>query len=542
MQELYNNSFNILNERIWKVAIYVRLSREDEKDECYKGQSESIENQIKYLKTIVNEKEWTLVDIYKDDGYTGTNFDRPDFKRMINDINIGKINLVITKDLSRLGRDYIETGKYIEKIFPSKNIRYIAVNDNVDTFDKKNSNNDITPFKAVINDMYAKDTSNKVRSTILTKAMNGECIKAFLPYGYKKDKINKNKILIDENVSENVKLIFNLYKSGKSKTEIAKTLNKLDVPTPLKYKYENTNYYNPNSNSPYKWNSTIINKILRNQIYVGDLVQLKYNKVNYKVKKILKVPKEEQVVIMDNHQAIINRDVFNTVQEMLDKQTNEWNYSSKKRHLLTGLVFCKCGCRITYNKNHGKFFRCVCSGYKKYGKEFCSNIHLKEAELLEMVAGSLKKNIDKYLNFKRLNFPLISMENNNSQELIKLSKKKDEINKIIASLYEDKISKIISTETFEILMTKYENQKKELDIRISALHREKTNLCNLEMNNYKMEANIKKLLNFESINEKNKGLVFKLIDKIIIDNDTIIIKYKFNKNKQLFLANDSSKI
>ena len=159
-----------------------------------------------------------------------------------------------------------------------------------------------------------------------------------------------------------------------------------------------------------------------------------------------------------------------------------------------------------------------------------------------MVAGSLKKNIDKYLNFKRLNFPLISMENNNSQELIKLSKKKDEINKIIASLYEDKISKIISTETFEILMTKYENQKKELDIRISALHREKINLCNLEMNNCKMEANIKNLLNFESINEKNKSLVFKLIDKIIIDNDIIIIKYKFNKNEQLFMANDSSKI
>ena len=194
MQELYNNYFNIANDQIWKVAIYARLSREDEKDEKYKGQSESIENQIKYLKSIITTKGWLLIDIYKDDGYTGTNFDRPDFKRMLNDIENGKINLVITKDLSRLGRDYIETGRYIEKIFPSKNIRYIAVNDNIDTFDKRNSNNDMTPFKAVINDMYAKDTSNKVRSTILTKAIAGECIKAFLPYGYKKDKTDKNKI------------------------------------------------------------------------------------------------------------------------------------------------------------------------------------------------------------------------------------------------------------------------------------------------------------------------------------------------------------
>ena len=157
MQELYNNYFNIANDQIWKVAIYARLSREDEKDEKYKGQSESIENQIKYLKSIITTKGWLLIDIYKDDGYTGTNFDRPDFKRMLNDIENGKINLVITKDLSRLGRDYIETGRYIEKIFPSKNIRYIAVNDNIDTFDKRNSNNDMTPFKAVINDMYAKD-------------------------------------------------------------------------------------------------------------------------------------------------------------------------------------------------------------------------------------------------------------------------------------------------------------------------------------------------------------------------------------------------
>lgn len=528
MQELYNNYFNILNDRIWKVAIYARLSREDEKDEKYKGQSESIENQIKYLKSIVSIKDWLLVDIYKDDGYTGTNFDRPDFKRMLDDIDNGKINLVITKDLSRLGRDYIETGRYIEKIFPSKNIRYIAVNDNVDTFDKRNSNNDMTPFKAVINDMYAKDTSNKVRSTILTKAIAGECIKAFLPYGYKKDKTNKNKILVDENVAENVKLIFNLYKSGKSKTEIAKKLNELEITTPLKYKQETTNYYNPNSNATYKWNSTVINKILRNPIYVGDLVQLQYNKVNYKIKKITKVPKEEQIIISNNHEAIINRNTFNTVQEMLDKQTNEWNYSNRKKHLLAGLVFCKCGSRITYNKNHGKFFRCVCSSYKKYGSEFCSNIHLKETELLEMVSSSLKKNVNTYLNLKDLKFPSIQVKDNKTKELAKLSKKKEEINKTIANLYEDKISSTISLETFKVLIKKYEKQKKELDMKISTISKHSKNIQELKLNHKQLEDTMKQLLQFDTINEENKCLVFKLIDKIIIDDDKITIKYKFN--------------
>lgn len=528
MQELYNNYFNIASKQIWKVAIYARLSREDEKDENYKGQSESIENQIKYLKSIVTTKGWILVDIYKDDGYTGTNFDRPDFKRMLDDIDNGKINLIITKDLSRLGRDYIETGRYIEKVFPSKNIRYIAVNDNVDTFDKRNSNNDMTPFKAVINDMYAKDTSNKVRSTILTKAIAGECIKAFLPYGYKKDQTNKNKILVDENVAKNVKLIFDLYKSGKSKTEIAKELNKLEISTPLKYKQETTNYYNPNSNATYKWNSTVINKILRSPIYVGDLVQLQYNKVNYKIKKITKVPKEEQIIISNNHEAIIDRNTFNTVQEMLNKQTNEWNYSNRKKHLLTGLVFCKCGSRITYNKNHGKFFRCVCSSYKKYGSEFCSNIHLKEAELLEMVSSSLKKNINIYLNLKDLKYPVIVVKDNKTQELAKLSKKKDEINKTIANLYEDKISSTISLETFKVLIKKYEKQKKELDMKISAISKNKECVQDSKLTSKELEETMKQLLKFDTINEENKSLVFKLIDKIIIDDDKITIKYKFN--------------
>ena len=456
----------------------------------------------------------------------GTNFDRPDFKRMLTDIDEGKINLVITKDLSRLGRDYIETGMYVEKIFPSKNIRYIAVNDNVDTFDKRNSNNDMTPFKAIINDMYAKDTSNKVRSTILTKAINGECIKAFLPYGYKKDASNKNKILVDENVANNVKMIFDLYKSGYSKTEIAKKLNELEIETPLKYKQANTNYYNPNANVTYKWNSTVINKILRNKIYIGDLVQMQYTKVNYKIKKIVKVAKDEQVVIQNNHEAIIDKNTFNTVQEMLDKKTNEWNYSTRKKHLLTGLVFCKCGSRITYNKNHGKVSRCICSSYKKYGNKFCASIHLKESELIDIVSISLKKNINEYLNFKDLKYPTLQVKDNSKQELAKLSKKKKEINKTISNLYEDKMEGNISIETFKVLIAKYEKQQKQLNSEISLLSKEKENVE--EFNPKQLVETMKNLLEFDTINEENKSLVFKLIDKIIIDDDKINISYKFN--------------
>ncbi len=529
MYEINDTYSNTLKDKIWKVAIYARLSKEDEKDSNYRGQSESIENQIEFLKQVVRSNNWVLVNVYKDDGYTGTNFDRPSFINMMNDIDKGLINLIITKDLSRLGRDYIATGEYLEKIFPKKNIRYIAVNDNIDTFDIKNTNNDITPFKSVMNDMYAKDISNKVRTALQTKAFQGDCIKAFLPYGYKKDICNKYNILIDENVADNVVLIFNLYKSGKSKTQIANYLNESEIKTPLQYKNETTNYFNPNKINTYRWNSTIINKILRDRIYVGDLVQLKYTKINYKIKKTIKVPKEQHIVILNHHPAIIKRAIFEEVQQMLDRKTNEWNYTGRKRHLLAGLVFCKCGGRITYNKNHGKYFRCVCSSYKKYGNKFCSSVHLREDELIKLVTNSLKDNISKYLNIDELSYTKINLNLEYKKNVFKLNKRKEELNKIISNLYEDRVTCVISQSTFEDLIKKYESQKIECDKKIELLKREESSIL-FEHNKQvkRLKKTMKDLLNFDTINEDNKSIVFKLIDKIIINDRNISIKYKFS--------------
>ena len=266
----------------FKVGIYTRLSREDEKDK----ESESIDTQKKLLTNYIKSQGWTLFKIYVDDGFTGTNFNRPDFKNLINDIELGNVNLVITKDLSRLGRDYIETGYYLEKYFPLKNVRYIALNDGIDTFDNNNTNNDMTPFKSVFNDMYAKDISKKVRSSLLTKASSGQNIKSFLPYGYKKDEKDKNIILVDYEVSPIVQKIFEMYYAGNNKTEICRYLNNNKILTPLAYKRKTTNYYNPN-NKTNLWSTTMISKILRDRIYIGDLVQHKYSKLNYKTKKLL---------------------------------------------------------------------------------------------------------------------------------------------------------------------------------------------------------------------------------------------------------------
>lgn len=532
MFELYNNYNNYFGSKsnkndIWNVGIYTRLSREDEKDNKFNKQSESIENQIKFLKSYVNSQNWNIVKIYTDDGYSGTNFDRPDFKNMISDIENNTINMVVTKDLSRLGRDYIDTGYYIEKYFPSRNIRYIAVTDNVDTYDMSNTNNDMTPFKAVVNDMYAKDTSKKVRATLLTKAMNGESIKSFQPYGYKKDPNNKNKIIVDRVVSDNVFNIFEMYKSGKTKKEICNILNDKGIITPLRYKEQTSNYCNPNKGY-YLWSSSMITKILRDQIYTGDLVQHKTTKVNYKVKKTIKLEKEAFIVVENNHEPIVDKNTFKTVQTMLDKQANEWNYSNKEPHLLKGLVYCSCGAKITYNKNHGKYFRCVCSTYKKSGVKFCNNIqYLREDKLINEVLKALQNNVNRYLDTEKLKYKGKKTKNkvDSSNELkihIEL------IDRKLKDLYEDKLNGIISTEMFMQISKDYEKQKKELKQKLDS---EKNNKSEEKTRtSYEAaEKYINEVLKLDDITKVDRNLLIKLIDKIIIDNKKISsISYNFS--------------
>lgn len=545
MYKLYNNYNNFLENSIndntvWNVGIYTRLSREDEKEtqfnrqanrgdrdeEQFKRQSESIENQINFLKGYVNYQGWNIVKVYKDDGYSGTNFDRPDFKNMISDIENKVINMVITKDLSRLGRDYIDTGYYIEKYFPSKNIRYIAVNDNVDTFDSNNSNNDMTPFKAVTNDMYAKDTSKKVRTALMTKALNGESIKAFQPYGYKKDPCNKNKVIIDREVSEYVVIIFHMYKSGKTKKAICNYLISNHIETPLQYKERTTNYKNPNKRF-YVWTNSMITKILRERAYTGDLVQHRHTKINYKVKKSMKVQPQQHIIIENCYEPIIDRNTFNTVQTMLDKQSNEWNYTNSKPHLLKGLVYCSCGAKVTYNKNHGKYFRCVCSSYKRGGAKFCNNMqYLREDELITRVLESLKTNVNKYLDYKKLDCNK-KKKNNDDNRANEIKKQIEVLDRKLRTIYEDKLNGIISVEMYVTLSADYEKQKINLKSMLENINtniEEEKNISIKDMENY-----IKKILQFDDPDKVDRSLLLKLIDKIVIENKEIkSISYNFS--------------
>lgn len=345
MFKINNDDYLCMNDKIFNVGIYARLSKEDE--EKFGHGSESIKNQIDFLSSIASENGWNCLDIYIDDGLTGTNFERPGFQRMLRDIDSGRINMVITKDLSRLGRDYIQTGYYIEKYFPEKNIRYVAVNDGVDTF-SGSSSTEMSPFKNVINDFYARDISRKVRTAIDTKRRSGKFIGSFAPYGYQKDSRDKSRLVPDTETSFIVRRIFNLYAAGYSQRHIAYVLNSEKVPSPARYKKDNFGFVSGKT-FKYTWCPETVKKILMNPTYIGSLAQKKIMKISYKSKKIRCIPKDSWIIVPNTHEPIIDKEGFELVQQLLKKKSNQKTEGQFGPHLLSGLIYCgDCGSRMTF--------------------------------------------------------------------------------------------------------------------------------------------------------------------------------------------------
>ena len=324
----------ISNPMDYHVALYIRLSKEDENE----GPSESVNNQKSLLDDFVKKHRLSVYDTYIDDGWSGTNFDRPDFQRMIGDIEAKKVNMVITKDLSRLGRDYIMTGHYMERYFPEHRVRYISLLDGIDT-GVESSANDITPFRAIMNDMYAKDISKKIKSVKRDKQRKGQFIGGKPVYGYKMHPTEKNKIVIDEEVAPIVRRIFHMALEGMSCRQIATQLNEEGVPTPATY--AGLPVANP---GPYTglWSSERISDMLQNETYIGNMVQGRTVKISYKSKKCLKQDRENWVVVEGTHEPLIDRETFQKVRMLVNsrKHTRSRTYD----FLLKGMIFChECG-------------------------------------------------------------------------------------------------------------------------------------------------------------------------------------------------------
>jgi len=518
-------------EQRFKAGLYVRLSREDEDKKDIHEFSESIKNQKEFLSQFAIKHGYSIVDIYADDGISGTTFDRNEFNRMIIDIENGKINMVITKDLSRLGRDYIKTGEYLEKYFPSKNIRYIAINDGYDSFKDENANNEMAPFKAVFNDMYAKDISKKVRTALKTKQLKGEYLGTTAPFGYKKDSEVKGKLIIDEESSQYIKKIFELFLSGKSINEIAYLLTALEIPTPSQYaKIANTQKYIKGV-----WNHKAVSFILQNEVYIGNMIQNKKRKVNYKLDKQVEIPKDKWIKIENTHQPIISKEDFKITQEMLKRRS----YTHKKTrthqvHLLSGLIFCgKCKAPMTFIPGYKKkkYYVC-CSVAKRYRQELgvCERRLFDETEINNKILITLKEMTKEYVDKEKIRRQIKqesnSLQPNYNQELQKIQNKIDEIQKLNVNLYKDKIRGLITEKQFLEILQEAEEEKEKYIAQIQEINKQIEQSKN-ESNESIFKEIIEQTLNFENI---NRNMIGALIDKIIINPDgTMEINFKFHK-------------
>lgn len=503
----------------YKVGLYIRLSREDDEKE---NLSESIINQTSLLNQYVKENNLRIYDTYIDDGYSGTTFDRPAFNRLIKDIEDKKINMVITKDMSRLGRDYIGTGNLIEKYFPKHNIRYIAVTDNIDTY-LDSSNNDIAPFKAIMNDMYAKDISKKIRSSLKAKMKEGKYIGGRAPYGYKKDKNNKNHLVIDREKSIVVKKIFNMALEGLTPFKIAKELTEENIKVPSAY-YDFKNNKNEIINR--EWNSKTIKEILTNRIYTGDMVQNKNSKVNYKVNKIIKNNPINYIIVENTHKAIIDKVTFDYIQKILPK--NKGRIEKKEKYLLDGLLYCKeCGHHISITPRRKKDKRCytICNYYRTYIKNKVCTVHSNNYDILEEVIINKLKEVyllslnKKMIIEKVLNNLATDNKLNYNKKLTYIENEISILENNLDTIYLDKINKIITDNQYQRLKKKLE---KALELNNNNYHKVKEIIEN--KNNY--HINFDKYLN----NITSRELIINLIDRIDISEDkTIDITFTFKK-------------
>ena len=508
----------------YNAAIYIRLSKEDDN----LGESESIQNQKILLTVYVKDQGFNLVDIYIDDGYTGTNFERPSFKRMLKDVENGKVNMVITKDLSRLSRDYIGTGEYVEKWFPRHGVRYIALTDSIDT-EIDSANNDIAPFKAILNDMYAKDLSKKIRTALRTMQKEGKWVGGCPPYGYKVDPEDKNHLVVDEEEGEVVKRIFSLFYSGYKINQIRDILNKEKVPTFSVSRNRSFERSGNGGNIYGFWSSTTIKKMLKNRLYTGDMVQNRRSRVNYKYRKIVCNPKDEWIIKENTHEALVSKEVFDKVGELLPKQKQR--NDKRDYFMLDGLLKCAdCGHNIGVRarRSNGKATT-VCNYYRKYKVEYnlCSNHGFDYDTIEDGIIDVLKKEFIKLdINeIKRIvkikcsdNKTLDSVKNN----IIKIESDISNLRDSLDNMYMDKLLNKITEDMYDRIYLKV---IKDIELKEVILKEKKDYLNSIEEDK-DVALDLKEYIkNFIHLKYVSRDLFLKLINYISIHDDGNIDVY-----------------
>ena len=498
-------------------ALYIRLSKEDDHD----GPSESVTNQRAMLEKYAEEHRLSIYSTYVDDGYSGCNFDRPAFRRMLTDIEAGRVNMVITKDLSRLGRDYILTGHYLERYFPEHRVRYLSLLDGIDT-GIDSSVNDITPFRAIMNDMYAKDISRKITSVKRDKQRRGQFIGGKPAFGYRMHPTEKNRIIIDDTAAAIVRRIFSMALSGTSCRQIAIALNNEGIPTPSVYahaKYTGA------------WSGERVSEMLQNELYLGNMVQGRRIKVSYKSPKSLRQKKEDWIIVNGTHEAIIDKPAFDAVQRLL--ATRRRTRSRTYDFPLKGLIFChECGhpLGIINRKNAAgeDVLYFVCRTYQRFSEDhLCTSHCVKSEHITEVVTSAIYDVFNHASLTGELHSIALQAIHDHSAAVQPSTSpttpaRRDRLTAQIDRLYLDRLNGVLEQADFERIYQRLRQQRDELE-------EQEKNIPNTETPFNEDKFAKETAERFFSELSTNRDLLTQLIEKIeLTESREVIIFFRFS--------------
>ncbi len=510
-------------EKTYNVGIYCRLSNDDERD----GESVSIENQKLLLQNYVRQMGWNEIEVYCDDGYSGTNFDRPGVKRLIEDAKAKRINLILVKDLSRFGRNYIEFGQYTDYLFPSIGCRFIALNNGIDTM-KGDGSNDVMCFLNLFNEFYSRDTSKKVKAVKKACAEDGKFMGTYPAYGYKRDPQDKHRLVIDEETAPIVRRIFAMRASGTGFRAIAITLNNEGIPSPGTLYYQRKGKADPRKVN-HKWAEQTVKRLIRNEVYIGNMVQGKTGTLSYKNRRLVDKPQEEWIRVEGTHEPIIPRDVWDTVVSIDQKKVRKSPTADGIKSIFTGLVYCAdCGFKM---RNHtekftykdgtpGRYSSFICGNYARSGKDACSIHTVYENVLTQLVLEDIReKAMLADCDPERLARKITQAKDKEAHSLMAACEKElrssiarlSELEKLMQNLYEDKCTGAIPQTVFQTLMRKYEAERAEKAAAVPELERK---VRSHRENRQDADRWTHIIRRYTEITELDETILFELVDRI----------------------------
>ncbi len=512
-----------MKQKNYIVGLYLRLSQEDERQ----GESLSIDNQRTILRKYAEERGWSIYDEYIDDGVSGTTFDRPEVQRLLDDAKTGVINTIIVKDLSRFGRNYIEVGQYIDYVFPSFGIRFIAIQDNIDTENRDSGAMEMMPIMNVFNEWHAANTSKKIRAVKRAHAVAGKFSASRVPYGYIKGTDEKKTFVIDEETAPTVRRIFEMYASGISPQKIAETFNDEDIPCAGRIAFLREGRKYNNNEHPY-WEQATIRPILKNIAYLGHLAQQKFSSVSYKNHKIIRKAQSDWVIVYNTHPPIISQELWDKVHERLKSQARGRKMHTGITHPLSGFLYCAdCGGKLkmgyVWNKKTNDYkYNFDCGRLKRYGKAYCFSHYIQANVLEEIVLDDIRSKAQYVmLDEQAAKDEFIRRKNEQTdiavksvrRELKTKQKRLDELSRLIRVAYEDRVNgKMPESICFE-LIEQYSFEQKTLTAEVAELE---TKVSEVESDMQNADEFIRNIKKYLTVPKLTREMCYELIDRIIV--------------------------